>query len=73
MGKGKTQTSINEAAETGTIKTITNEDLGEMVQSINVLITAANMAQSKGLFNLEEASQIWSAIQRIQEIISPNQ
>lgn len=43
---------------------------GELIEHINNLIAAVNIAQSKGAFNLEEAGTIWSSIQRLNEIIN---
>ena len=48
-------------------------DSSELINAINVLISAANVAQAKGVYNLEESHDIWDNIQIIHKILQPNQ
>lgn len=48
-------------------------DQNELISAINVLISAVNVAQSKGVYNLEESHDIWDGIQAIHRILQPNQ
>ena len=41
----------------------------ELINAINVLIAAINIAQSKGAYNIEEAGEIWNNIQKIHTIL----
>ena len=81
--KKETETSVNEEVFTGNpfvqdeglqarqaTMSITSRELAE---AINVLITAVNYAQGKGIYNLQEASDIWKAIEQIHRILQPNQ
>ncbi len=42
----------------------------ELIEHVNNLIAAVNIAQSKGAYNLEEAGTIWHSIERLNEIIN---
>ena len=43
---------------------------GEVVEHMNNLIAAANIAQKNGVFTLEEAATVWHSVERLNEIIN---
>lgn len=54
----------------GTPQAVNPAVKSELIEHVNNLIAAVNIAQAKGAYNLEEAGAIWHSIQRLNEIIN---
>lgn len=79
--KENEETVDNETLQGSPIQYTANQNYGtpqavnpavksELIEHVNNLIAAVNIAQSKGAYNLEEAGAIWHSIQRLNEIIN---
>lgn len=77
MAKKNNETSVNEVAEPQVENMFQPQSAtinqNGLIDAINVLISAVNVAQSKGVYNLEESHGIWEGIQAIHRILQPNQ